>query len=103
MKERKELMFGINIEVTTEIKKKGVLAYQGAPQRKTRADYSFRKRGGGLQLKSTNPLQGTEQCSWPKINLAVPFSQEKKILRPIISLTSECRKVLFIPCKDWDH
>lgn len=46
MKERKELRFGINIEVTTEIKKKGVLAYQGVPQRKTRADYSFRKRGG---------------------------------------------------------
>lgn len=46
MKERKELRFGINIEVTTEIKKKGVLAYQGEPQRKTRADYSFRKRGG---------------------------------------------------------
>lgn len=29
-------------------------------------------------MKSTNPLQGTEQCSWPKINLAVPFSQKKK-------------------------
>lgn len=47
MKERKELRFGINIEVTTEMKKKGVLAYQGAPQRKTRAGHSFRKRGGG--------------------------------------------------------
>lgn len=45
-KERKDLRFGINIEVTTEVKKKGVLAYQGAPQRKTRADYSFRKREG---------------------------------------------------------
>lgn len=46
LNERKELRFGINTEVTREIKKKGVLAYQGAPQRKTRADYSFKKRGG---------------------------------------------------------
>lgn len=34
--------------MTTEIKKKGVLAYQEAPQRKTRADYSVRK--GGREL-----------------------------------------------------
>lgn len=64
--------------MTTKIKKKGVLAYQEAPQRKNSSRLWLQEKRGSLQLKSTNPLQGTETCSWPKINLAVPFSQKKK-------------------------
>ena len=58
--------------MTTKVKKKGVLAYQEAPQRKNRAVCGSRSRRESLQFKSTNPLQETENCSWPKINLAVP-------------------------------
>lgn len=76
--------------MTTKVKKKGVLAYQEAPQRKNRADCSSRSRRESLQYKSTNPLQETEKCSWPKINLAVPFSH--KILQPVIILTLGLRK-----------
>lgn len=79
--------------MTTKVKKKGVLAYQEAPQRKNRADCSSRSRRESLQFKSTNPLQETEKCSWPKINLAVPFSH--KILQPVIILTSGLRKKKF--------
>lgn len=32
--------------------------------------------GESLQFKSTNPLQETGKCSWPKINLAVPSSRK---------------------------
>lgn len=72
--------------MTTKVKKKGVLAYQEVPQRKSRANCSSRSRRESLLFKSTNPLQETEKCSWPKINLAVPFSH--KILQPVIILTS---------------
>lgn len=80
--------------MTTKVKKKGVLAYQEAPQRKDRADCSSRNRRGSLQFKSTNPLQDTEKCSWPKINLTVPPSCTNPAACNNLDLRTQ-KKILF--------
>lgn len=60
--------------------------------------------GESLQFKSTNPLQETETCSWPKINLPVPSSH--KIPAACNNLdfrTQKKKKFSFLSCKDLDH
>ena len=90
--------------MTTKVKKKGVLAYQEAPQRKNRAVCSSRSRRESLQFKSTNPLQETENCSWPKINLAVPSSHRNPADCNNLDFgTQENFFFFFKSCKDLDH
>lgn len=86
--------------MTTKVKKKGVLAYQEAPQRQSRADCSSRSRRDSLQFKSTNPLQ--EKWSWPKINLTVSPSRENPAACNNLDLGTQ-KKFTFIPCMDLDH
>lgn len=88
--------------MTTKVKKKGVWAYQEAPQRKSRADCRSGSRGDSLPFKSTNPLQETEKCCWPKLNLAVPSSHKNPAACNNLDFGTQ-RKVSFISCKDLDR
>lgn len=85
--------------MTTKVKKKGVLAYQEAPQRKSRADCRSGSRGDSLPCKSTNPLQETEKCCWPKLNLVVPSSHKNPAACNNLDFGTQ-QKVSFISCKD---
>lgn len=93
---------GINIETTTKVEKKGVLAYQEAPQRKISWAQLRQQERDRLQLKSTNPLQETEKCSWPKINLTFPPSHRNPAACNNLDFRTQ-GKYAFISCKDLDH
>lgn len=93
---------GINIETTTKVEKKGVLAYQEAPQRKNSWAQLRQQERDRLQLKSTNPLQETEKCSWPKINLTFPPSHRNPAACNNLDFRTQ-GKYAFISCKDLDH
>lgn len=88
--------------MTTKVKKKGALAYQEAPQRKNRAERRSRSLRDSLPLKSTNPSQETEECSWPKMNLAFPPSQKNPAACNNLDFRTQ-KKFSFISCKDLDH
>lgn len=88
--------------MTTNVKKKGVWAYQEAPQRKSKAECSSRSERDSLQFKSANPLQETEKCCWPKINLAFPSSHKNPAACNNLDFGTQ-KNVSFISHKDLDH
>lgn len=67
-----------------------------------RADCSSRSWRESLQFKSTNPLQETEKCSWPEINLTVPFSHKNPAACNNLDFGTQKKKISFIPCRDVD-
>ena len=89
--------------MTTKIKKKGVLGISGSSTKEKQSCLQLQdQERESLQFKSTNPLQETEKCSWPKTNLAVPSPHKNPEACNNLDFRTQ-RNFPFLSCKDLDH